>query len=577
MKKYLLFILILIPYFSYSQLVIDLTADKTPIYPSDGDTLSVCRDTSITFTARATSGGTPVTGATYKWSSDDISQTIPDNTTATFIFNEGGGYRVRLDVKNGVEEEYTIVPVKVAFPPNFSATKTDIPEDWDGICKGSQVALTGKAVPVLWEDEPVYTYTEPNTSSQFSDTNPYTQELPFNEFPVGETFDGGDDIDSIRIKLEHSDMGNVQVKLTCPDGSSIVLKDYYNTNHSDLGNPEEGTGYNYYWSAGATSGLMNTHSPAGANTYLPEESFTGLNGCPLNGKWEIEVSDNAANDDGSVFSWTIFFAEEVLPEIWTFKDTLKNYYNHPTAGLLGTYWTGVNISATSLLFSGDTIIGNATVIPDRYLNNPDTFFVVNDWGCPQDTSINIIVEEPSFTATEQSGAEANTEDVEFENTTSWRTLSDWDFGDNTENGSGDTISHLYQEKGIYTALLTVYDDSGCYDTTSLEIEIVVEKSKLPLPNVFSPNEDGINDYYILALDSATAVKGMREFRMDIYNRWGEKMYTTNSQEEAAETGWDGTMLTSKIKASPGVYFYIIKAKGKDDEEYEEKGTLHLFR
>jgi hypothetical protein len=32
-----------------------------------------------------------------------------------------------------------------------------------------------------------------------------------------------------------------------------------------------------------------------------------------------------------------------------------------------------------------------------------------------------------------------------------------------------------------------------------------------------------------------------------------------------------------LRASPGVYFYVIKGKGKDGIEYEEKGTVTLFR
>ncbi|MCP4102615.1 MAG: hypothetical protein GY750_14515 [Lentisphaerae bacterium] len=588
MKKHLLFVLLLIPYFSYSQLAVSIsTPDIQPIYPADGDTLSVCRNSEITFVGEATSGGSPVTGATYKWSSVGNSSAINNSSTQTYSFNEGGGYRVKLTVVKGTEEAYDILPVKIAFPPDYSATKTDIPTDQNGICKGSTVNLTGKAVPVLWEDEPVYKVTEAGAIG-FSDTQTYGSTLPFDEFLVGETFDGGDDIDSIGINFEHTDMGQVQVKLTCPNGSSIILKDYDNTNHSDLGDPVNDLGYNYFWSTGAVSGLMNTHSAALEAAYEPQESYAGLNGCPLNGDWKIEISDNTANDEGSVLSWTIIFAEEVLPEIWTFKDTLKNYYNHPTDGFLGTYWSSEeNISATNTQFSGDTIIGNATAnpSPSYYGNIPYKYNVVNNWGCPQDTIINIRIEEPDFSFEPASDIMANTDLVEFDSPTTWVSLYDWSFGDGSENSSDETPEHLYLEKGDYSVFLTVYDESGCYDTVRHEITIIVETSKLPIPNVFSPNGDGTNDNFKLKFPggseesegSGNKLTGMKEFRIDIYNRWGEKMYTCNSQEEAADIGWDGTMLTSKIKASPGIYFFVIKAKGKDDVEYKEKGSLYLFR
>ena len=129
-----------------------------------------------------------------------------------------------------------------------------------------------------------------------------------------------------------------------------------------------------------------------------------------------------------------------------------------------------------------------------------------------------------------------------------------------------------------------------YDT--LTIVVSVEPSKIESPNVFTPNGDGINDVYKFSKES---LKGMKEFHLTIYNRWGEKMYETKSQEDAINIGWDGKN-TLGITASPGIYYYVIYAKGKDGIIYKgdrgskknkkpdentvttaSKGTIHLFR
>lgn len=578
-KNIILLFIIILPFNLLAQLDIHIELNKTPLYPQDGDTISTCRDSIVIFKAVAILGTDTIPGCDFFWDFDDgtlVSGVEKDSVT--YIFHEGGGYRVKLHVISPDNDKgFTIIPVRIAYPPEYSATNTDIPEEQTGICKGSQVMLRGKAVPKLWEDTVLYKVQE-TPAKEISDTKIYESVLTFDEFALGSTFSVGD-LDSIGLNIEHSDMGNLQVKLSCPEGNSVILKNYSTENHAYLGEPvdddalneEIGTGFQYFWSESSASGTMNSNTSfttIPAQSYFPDESFANLTGCSMNGDWKIEVSDNTANDNGYLFSWSIIFKEDIIPPTWCFKDTLiKNYpKNEP---LYLTIWEGTNIELTTLQTSADTIIGIANANPDTYGNIGYTFNVVTNWGCPQDTTITVKVEEPSFTATPASGNAKL--DVEFKSTTSWGKIFLWKIGDDSPDISDEEFTHKYLEKGDYNVIYKVIDDTECVDYDTLLIKVSVEPSKLgEIPNVFTPNGDGFNDFY------KVDVSGMAEFNMSLYNRWGQKIYESEDQEEVSETGWDGKNLIGAT-ISPGVYYYIITGKGKDEKEYEEKGAFHVIR
>ncbi len=603
MKKFFLLLFLIFPFSAFSQLNITITSKLAPLYTTDGDTLSGCRDSVIWFKATVTSGGSSVTNAEYYWDFDDGTTLHgTDKDSVVHQYENGGGYRVKLKVVDASSQTgYKILPVKIAMPPNYSQTKVDLPEDQKGICKGSSADLIGKAYPEEWKDTVIYEVKE-DPAKEISDLIPYQSNLNFDEFPENTIYNSGD-IDSIGITLEHSDMGNVQIKLTCENGTSVILKNYDNTNHAYLGEPidddassEAGTPYTYYWSNASISGIINatTLSPIPEAAYLPEESFDNLAGCPMNGTWTLDISDNQNTDNGFIFSWIIKFKKDIEPAKWTFKDTLLQYKNI-NGTLYGTYWEGKNTGGTSIFINADTIRGLTAASPDVYGPNGYKFHVINNFGCPQDTVITLLVEEASATADPQNG-EAKL-DVKFKNTTSWASEKEWDFGDKSPSEliiEEDTISHEYLEKGTYNAVLTATDNNGCVDYDTLTIEVSVEPSKLDAPNVFTPNGDGINDVYKFSEES---LKGMAEFHLTIYDRWGKKMYETESQDDAINIGWDGKNKLG-ISASPGIYYYVIYAKGKDGITYKgdhgakknkqtipdentvttaSKGTIHLFR
>ncbi len=149
----------------------------------------------------------------------------------------------------------------------------------------------------------------------------------------------------------------------------------------------------------------------------------------------------------------------------------------------------------------------------------------------------------------------------------------WHFGDgNTLTSCDEEVSHIYAEPGCFEPFLIIMnrDLQECRDTAYIDFCIKIDQeSSIEVPNVFTPDGDGINDYFQVKAES------LRSFQAYIVNRWGSVVYEwTNWQDEDA--GWDGK-LSGGSKASTGVYYYIINAVGKDDVEYDLRGHLHLLR
>ncbi|GIV26633.1 MAG: hypothetical protein KatS3mg027_0447 [Bacteroidia bacterium] len=124
----------------------------------------------------------------------------------------------------------------------------------------------------------------------------------------------------------------------------------------------------------------------------------------------------------------------------------------------------------------------------------------------------------------------------------------------------------YLNPGTYTVSLIVVN-GNCKDTVTKIITVDIP-SNLEIPNVFTPNGDGVNDYFILHTTN------LIEIECTIFDRWGAKMYEVKTDKGNIQ--WDGKTMGGK-DAPTGTYYYIIKAKGLDEKEYEQKGFITLLR
>ena len=115
---------------------------------------------------------------------------------------------------------------------------------------------------------------------------------------------------------------------------------------------------------------------------------------------------------------------------------------------------------------------------------------------------------------------------------------------------------------IYVIVQNV--NTGCEDSLTFNVE--VQGIDDPINNVFTPNNDGINDTYDFGEHA------MRIFIVDIYNRWGEIVYSWEGENQK----WDGKGFDGNILPE-GVYFYVLEGEGIDGEFYSKKGTVTLIR
>jgi len=112
-------------------------------------------------------------------------------------------------------------------------------------------------------------------------------------------------------------------------------------------------------------------------------------------------------------------------------------------------------------------------------------------------------------------------------------------------------------------IVLVSSNQQCSVTDSVVVNIKV--SDLQVPNVFTPNGDGVNDEF------RVAYRSLRSFQMAVYNRWGNKIYESNDPQR----GWNGKI--GQRDAVAGPYFYYIKAEGTDGKKYLRKGDINLIR
>lgn len=146
----------------------------------------------------------------------------------------------------------------------------------------------------------------------------------------------------------------------------------------------------------------------------------------------------------------------------------------------------------------------------------------------------------------------------------------------------DSPTYIFERPGTYDVKLVSQKTSAsgiCYDTVYIEEPIRVDTSFVEAPNFFTPgNGDGANDYFVVRFFSMKSVK------ISIFNRWGKVMHVWESQdvrgfgptlESTPQAVWDGKV-GGKL-ATPGVYYYVVEGRGRDDKKQQATGFFHLFR
>ena len=157
----------------------------------------------------------------------------------------------------------------------------------------------------------------------------------------------------------------------------------------------------------------------------------------------------------------------------------------------------------------------------------------------------------------------------------------WNFGDSLNSSSTNsniiinilTPQHDYTDVGTYTVNLKIIDSKGCTSDTSKQI---IEKDffTIYIPNAFSPNGDGINDYFPEApLFRYGNIIDASDFTMIIFDRFGEIIYSTNNINQP----WNGKFNNVGDIVQVGTYVYRIVVKEVGGPKHNYIGKISVVR
>lgn len=310
---------------------------------------------------------------------------------------------------------------------------------------------------------------------------------------------------------------------------------------------------------------------------LPTTSLEGINGT-----WNPAVIDNSTPGTFT-FTFTPNIGEcastQTMDVTVNPRPTPTAIADEPIACVPHTVEFTTNTSSDDNCFwdfgDGTTSFDCGTVT-HTYTNSGDytvTFGVVNEFGCHRELVQTDYIQLgdapiPGFIPDSMSTTLPNTT-VNFTNTSVNATDYLWNFGDESPLSTEDNPTHIFPENvpGTYEVVLYASNDK-CTDSTTLTITVINPEIEYSIPNIFTPNADGSNDFFHV-IDPY----GVKDFSVSILNRWGNIVF----ESDDINFMWNGKVNNSGIECSEGVYFYTMKFTDLFDEIHEEHGYVHLSR
>ncbi|MES2566193.1 MAG: gliding motility-associated C-terminal domain-containing protein [Bacteroidota bacterium] len=489
-----------------------------------------------------TSGSAPYTVA---WSSP-LSQTTTSSAFTQSISGVAqGAYTATLTDANGCTTSNQInvlQPSKLILVP-FISDPT--------ICYGmsTQISASGQ------NGSPGYTYTwSPNT---FSGIGPHTiSPTTTTSYTVAATDSKSCTVSpqvlTVFVTPSLSAVGSTSI--LCHNGSAILLP--------TITSPGDGGIYSYTW------------TPTAPNTNSINISGNALSAATTV-TYGVMISDGCTIPSASaVFTvitnplptvtFTASSVEECAPAIINFT---------ATPGSSGDYtyeWqSDKNIMGTSNPVSYNNAIADTFDI---------TVIITNTLtGCTHtEVKSNYILINPKPIAAfyaDPPSASIIDPTINFINTSQGAVTYLWDFGDPAAtNGSNNSIatspSHLYSYTGEYAVNLIATSLKGCTDIERILVEIKPDFA-LYIPNAFTPDENGKNDVFQpmgVGIDE-------ENYRMDIFDRWGENIFTSNNFRK----GWDGSVKGGSKMATQGVYIYKLQVTDLQGVKHPYVGHVTVIR
>ncbi len=300
------------------------------------------------------------------------------------------------------------------------------------------------------------------------------------------------------------------------------------------------------WSNGATTENLDNIPP---NNYTV--IVTDANGCEIEGNWDVDRFEPLVLE--------VDTQSEVDCEAKTVNQTFVALASGGVPPFMFNWSSGTVSGLNNELMTTDE---NGLVILE----------VTDSMGCTTNFSFNVetpVLGDPDFDVDSfgsvNYGIFAIQDPIQFTNTATGDYVSVlWDFGDGSFSGEENPI-HTYLQVGNYVVTQTVTYPFGCVYTNI--VTLIVEKGyKLIMPDAFTPNEDGLNDYF------GPEYIGLNQLEINIYDTWGSLVYSESGDDIR---GWDGKI--NDEEAENGNYYYTFKASTFYEDLIEKQGAFVFIK
>ena len=388
---------------SCQQVQADLVTTLPLASPADTGWIDICPGQRVTFTGL---GVYPQNDFAYHQSdlTTEFEWNFGDGAIAygpevSHKFNNSGGYYVQLFLKDtmGCRSSNLISQrIRVAPKPTFGIGNSF----QSTICAGDTIQLSSgvnaSANSNILVQPGMGGFSIDGTRSDslpLPDGTgiPYETSLFFTEFSPGQVLTDINDLEGICVNMEHSWARDIEIKISCPNGTEVILHNHPgNTgsqvflgipNDNDNFSPIPGSGFDYCWTDDApnptwiqyANTVLGGSGTIPAGEYSTFDPLTDLIGCPLNGEWTLTVTDLWPIDNGFIFSWGINFNDLLYPNVETFSPSLVSWQWAPHPSIY--YQTADSIAAA----------------PHNAGTASYMFSVLDEFGCLWDTTVSVKV------------------------------------------------------------------------------------------------------------------------------------------------------------------------------------------
>lgn len=189
-----------------------------------------------------------------------------------------------------------------------------------------------------------------------------------------------------------------------------------------------------------------------------------------------------------------------------------------------------------------------------------TAYVSNNGNCGSTATVLVKV-NPLPTLSAGDDFAANLDEPMYLNATTNGNIT-WVIGDGIQCATCPITQIFPKKSGCYVA--EAVSANGCKVRDEICVEVTTDYN-IYIPNVFTPNGDGNNDVFMVY------GTGITKLEINIFDRWGEKLFTSTNQKE----GWDGTY--KGVMSKQDAYTYMIIYTGLDGKKVEKTGHVTLLK